>query len=194
MDNHKKIFYDDLKQWDENLEIIWDKEENYKKMLIERYKDSITKAREDFKEYSKENGFQIVEKINFIKSTYGDNYLSIRVQFYDIFPDVKYCFDLTIIENTRREFIINIIPLVDDLYTPKLSNTIDRPRPKNDYEIKKCIKDLQEEYLFLDKKYEELKETPFYFCYHSGQRNSPDIKELKSYSDFLLILKLLLSN
>jgi hypothetical protein len=194
MDNQKKLFYDSLKQWDENLEIIWDKEEEYKKLLVDSYKVYITNAREEFKQYSKENSFQIFEKSNFIKSTYGDNYFSIRVQFYDIIPDVKYSFDLAIVESNRREFIIYIIPLVNDIYIPKLSNTLNRPRPQNDHEIKKCIKDLQEEYLFLDKQNEELKKAIFEFRYHSAERNSPNLAELESNSDFLSILKKLLKN
>ncbi len=193
MDNLKKKYYEGLKKWEENLDVILRKEEEYKSLLVRRYEDSINNVKEELKKYSYENGFQIVEKNNFIESKFGDNYFSIRVHFNDIFPNDRYSFGLTIIEETRREFIIYLAPSVK-LYIPKLSKSINRPRPKNEIETKKYIELLQDEYLFIDEKNNELKTITFILCYHNVNYKLSDINELESFSTFTSILKKLINN
>lgn len=197
-------FYNNLKTYDENLNEIWKKEEEYKSLLVERYEESIDKLKADFRIYSDQNNYNVVEKNNFMEARYGDGYIVIRIDFNEVHPTNNYIVNLAIVETpkARREYNVIIRPMDENLYIPKRSITINRPRPKSNTEAKALIKSLGEEYLMLDEKMKRLKEISFKLNCHDAkftpqehEKFTPQEDEIFTlYEDFISILENLLNN
>jgi hypothetical protein len=194
MDNYKKKYFDSKKNWKENLEVLWEEEESYKLLLVEKYTAYINQIKKDLIQYAKENNFEIVERNNFIEARYGDNDIIIRLNFHDIFPTDKYSFELIITEKIPREFVVLVVPSLNDLFIPKRSVSINRPKPENDIEAKRYTKELENEFINISNKKDLLKNISFNLYYHSSQHTPDNIKELKPHKYFIKILKELLSN
>src|SRR3989304_969921 len=121
MNSSEMNFYDNLNIYEENLNEIWKKEEEYRNLLVNRYEQTIEKLKGDLRRYSAQNNYTITEKNSFIEARYGNNYVVIRIDFNDVHPTNNYVLNLSIVEvqKTRREYNVIIRSMVENLYIPK---------------------------------------------------------------------------
>ena len=192
MDSQKKHYFKQLQKWNENLEIILEKENEYSAALKKKYQNVLDELKNQLRLYFNSNNFFVIEKSSFIEAKFGDGLLLIRVEFPEVSADIHYKFRLSIVEESRREFIIYIIPDSNGLYIPKLSNI--RYRPQDSKQLNNSIGIMENEFFFLNDKIKEINLFTFYYCYHSAQKKQDRIEDLKNFDDFLTILIRLLSN
>ncbi len=193
MDTHKKNFFDSRKNYDDRLEVLKQKEEEYIKLLNERYNESIKKVKDDFEKYSSEHGYLLTKRTKFIEAEYGDNYLKIRIEFEQPTLAKKYFFKLVIIEESRREFLVYFIPDCNDLYFPQPLKSAFRPKPKNQFELERFNKDLENEFLFLDNKIKELTKITLTLSYHNANYTPSEKEKLATYDGIISILDKLIN-
>lgn len=196
MNNPQKKYFNSLEMYYENLDVLWNKEEEYKILLVKRFEDYIEKIKKDFKRYCKQNNYKIIVRNSFIEAKYGDNYLVIRIDFNEVYPAEKHELNLAIVEvhKPRREYHVTIRPKVDELYIPKRSITVTRPKPQNDVQAKEFIKSIGENILILDDKIQELKQISFILNCHDAKYSPSKDEKLKIYNDFISILENLFNN
>ena len=192
MDPLKKYYFEQVQKWNENLDVIFDKESEYNVAIIKKYKIILDELKDQLRLYFYTNNYVIIEQPSFMEAKFKNGLLLVRVEFPEIFPYSQYKFRLSIVEDSRREFMIYIIPNINQLYIPKMSNI--RNRPKDSIQLNKSISNLENEFIFLDDKIKEINQITFHYCYHSSQKRQNKIEELKNYNDFLTILIKLLSN
>jgi hypothetical protein len=187
MDKSKKDFFNSKELWEKTRNLLFEEEETYKTILVDKYEGYIKKVKEEVKSYCNQNNFTIIEKTNFMDAEYN-SYSRIRLDFPDPHPIEKYVFKLALIENNRREFFIITKPKVDNLYIPKRSVSIVHPIPRNLYESKQFISNLNDEILSLQEKDKLLRSAKCVFYYYSAKNENPEEKELKPHNNFLQIL------
>ena len=192
MDPLKKYYFEQVQKWNENLDVILDKESEYNVAIIKKYKLILDELKDQLRLYFYTNNYVIIEQPSFIEAKFENGLLLVRVEFPEVFPDSQYKFRLSIVEDSRREFMIYICPNINQLYIPKMSNI--RNRPKDSIQLNKSISNLENEFIFLDDKIKEINQITFHYCYHSSQKRQNGTEELKNYNDFLTILIKLLSN
>jgi len=192
MDPLKKYYFEQVQKWNENLNVILDKESEYNAAIIKKYKIILDELKDQLRLYFYTNNYVIIEQPSFMEAKFENGLLLVRVEFPEVFPDSQYKIRLSIVEDSRREFMIYICPNINQLYIPKMSNI--RNRPKDSIQLNKSISNLENEFIFLDDKIKEINQITFHYCYHSSQKRQNEIEELKIYNDFLTILIKLLSN
>ena len=152
------------------------------------------KVKDDFVIYSNENGYLITKRTKFVEAEYGDNYLKIRIEFELPNLSEKYNFKLVVIEENRREFVVNLNPDCGDLYIPQILQSAFRPKPQNQIELDKFNKDLENEFIFLDQKIIELTRVKFTLSYHNASHSPEKNEKLTTYEVIIPILQNLLSS
>ena len=192
MTPQKKNYLDLKLQFDENLSVIWQKESDYRESLKRKFAKIVEQVKDEFRIYCSSHNFQLIQKSSFMEAKFGEHLLLIRIDFPDILVSEYYSFQLSIVEDTRREFIIYIIPQVDNIYIPKFSKI--HYSPKDAQQLKNSIKILEQEFLFLDEKQKEFENTTFYFSFQDSRVNKREISNLDRFVDFITILNKRLSN
>lgn len=192
MDLQKKQYFERVNKWDENLDVILDKECEYNVALQEKYQIALDELKNQLRLYFYSNNFSLIEKPSFFEATFGNGLMLIRVEFPEVAPDIHYKFKLIIVEESRREFFIYIMSNSTIMYIPKISKI--RNRPKDSTQLDKSIRHLESEFIFLNDKITEINRFTFHYCFHSAQIKHDKIEDLKIFDDFLTILDNLLSN
>lgn len=193
MERKKITFFNKKENYQARLEVFWEKEQEYRNLLVERYQHELDRIIKEFEDYVTTLGYTLKKGKKFIEVKYGDNYQVIRIDLNEIYPSEKYLFNLAIVEEARREYIISILPVVDNLHIPKQSNSLFRPKPRSESEIEKFNKDLERDYLFLDEKIKELKKMIFKLVCHDVNHQSSKSDEFEKFDHLEQILKKLTS-
>jgi hypothetical protein len=192
MNSQKKNYLNLKLQFDENLSVIWQKESDYRESLKRKFSRIVEQVKDEFRIYCSSHNFQLIQKTSFMEAKFGEHLLLIRIDFPDILVSEYYSFQLSIVEDTRREFIIYIIPEIEDVYIPRFSKI--HYTPKDSLQLKNSIKNLEKEFIFLDEKQKEFEYARFYFCSRDSHSNPKEITNLERFNNFITILNQRLSN
>ena len=194
MDIHQKKLSAEIDKWNNNLDVLFEVETEYRSKLVEKYRNKIVETKSDFITYGHEHKYKIVEKNNFIEIEYGSKFVVLRVSFTDPTPSEYYKFDFSLKEVIRREYFVYIIPEQNNFRIPKLSESILHPQPANIEEAKHGIKSIAEEILKLQEKINDIDKIVFKYACHNEQKKYNEIEELRRFDNFSSIVEYLIKN
>ncbi len=194
MDIHQKKLSAEIDKWNNNLNVLFELEAEYRGKLVEKYRNKIVETKSDFMTYGNEHQYKIVAKNNFIEIEYGSRFVVLRISFSDPTPSEFYKFEFILKEENRREYFVYIIPEQNDFRVPKLYESIQRPKPTSIEEAKYGIKSITEEILKLQEKINDIDKIVFKYACHNEQKKSNEIKQLSRYDNFSSIIAYLIKN
>ncbi len=191
METHKEQFFNSLDIYNQNLDVLWSKEEEYKLLLIEQFESFLEKIKNEFLKYLRDKNYTVLSMEKFLHAVYGENFIALRLDFNEVFPTEKHQLNLAIMEvnKPRREYIITVQPNISDLYIPKRSVTISRPKPTNVVQAKEFIKSIEDEFVLLSERSAELRQMSFVLNCQDARSFTQSDGEMIIYSDFISIFK-----
>ena len=177
-----KEYHLQLKYWNERNEIRIEVEEKLRIKIRNRLEFYIERAKEDFKQYLKNENFLIIEMSNYVEASFEG--IKARIVIKELGYNTSCVLELHITNQNRQEKFIAIHSKTK-FYYPSINKI--RTTPKDITLLKKDIKAIDEEILFLNSEINKIDKINFEYSFYD-EAAKPDFKELKTYHDITEIL------